>query len=118
MCGHYLQEKTRAYFAEMWLLFVVLLLQVSEKLPLKPVNVLYVAEDGLQLQLSEHVRVFTALTNVTLKVTQNQNADYTDRRHENSSNTGQQEVLDGLVISVKQMKLILNIILQKVDIRT
>lgn len=70
--SHYLQEKTRAYFTEMWLVFVVLLLQVSEKLPLKPVDVLYVAEDGFQLQLSEHVRVFTALTDVTLKVTQNQ----------------------------------------------
>lgn len=72
MSSHYLQEKTRAYFTEMWLVFVVLLLQVSEKLPLKPVDVLYVAEDGFQLQLSEHVRVFTALTDVTLKVTQNQ----------------------------------------------
>lgn len=67
VCGRYLQEKTRAYFTEMWLVFVVLLLQVSDKLPLKPVDVLYVAEDGLQLQLSEHVRVFTALTDVTLK---------------------------------------------------
>lgn len=72
MSSHYLQEKTRAYFTEMWLVFVVLLLQVSEKLPLKPIDVLYVAEDGFQLQLSEHVRVFTALTDVTLKVTQNQ----------------------------------------------
>lgn len=72
MSSHYLQEKTRAYFTEMWLVFVVLLLQVSEKLPLKPVDVLYVAEDGFQLQLSEHVRVFTALTDVTLKVTQKQ----------------------------------------------
>ena len=94
VCGHYLQEKTGAYFTEMWLVFVVLLLQVSEKLPLKPVDVLDVAEDGLQLQLSEHVRVFTALTDVTLKVTQTQHADYTDRRYENSSNTDQQEVLD------------------------
>ena len=97
MCGCYLQEKTGAYFTEMWLFFVVLLLQVSEELPLKPVDVLYVAEDGLQLQLGEHVGVFTALTDVTLKVTQNQYADYTDRSHENSSDTGQQEVLDGQV---------------------
>lgn len=67
MCGHYLHEKTRAYFTEMWLVFVVLLLQVSEKLPLKLVKILYVTEDGLQLQLSEHVRVFAALTDVTLK---------------------------------------------------
>lgn len=74
MCGHYLQEKTRAYFTEMWLVFVVIFLQASEKLPLKPVDVLYIAEDGRQLQLSEHVRVFTALTDVTLKVTQNQSA--------------------------------------------
>lgn len=51
----------------MRLVFVILLLQVSEKLPLEPVDVLYVAEDGLQLQLSEHVRVFAALTDVTLQ---------------------------------------------------
>lgn len=72
VCGHYLQEKARAYFTEMRLLFVVLLLQVFEKLSLKPVDVLYVAEDGLQLQLGEHVWMFTALTDVTLKVNQNQ----------------------------------------------
>lgn len=66
-CGQYLQEKTRAYLTEMWLVFVVLLLQVFEKLPLKSVDVLYVTEDCLQLRLSEHVRVFTALTDVTLK---------------------------------------------------
>lgn len=63
----YLQKKARAYFTEMRLVFVVFLLQVFEKLPLKPVDVFYVAEDGLQLQLSEHVWVFTALTDVTLK---------------------------------------------------
>ncbi|TNN88877.1 hypothetical protein EYF80_000755 [Liparis tanakae] len=45
---------------------------VFEKLPLEPVDVLYVAEDGLQLQLGEHVRVFTALADVTLQVAQNQ----------------------------------------------
>lgn len=49
MCGHYLQEKTGAYFTEMRLVFVIVLLQVSEKLPLKPVDIFYVAEDGLQL---------------------------------------------------------------------
>lgn len=54
----------------MWLVFVVLLLQVSEELPLKPVDVLNVAEDSLQLQLGEHVGVFTALADVTLKHTQ------------------------------------------------
>lgn len=67
MHGCYLQEKTRAYFTEMRLVFVVLLLQVSQKLPLKLVDVFYVAEDGLQLQLGKHVRVFTALADVTLK---------------------------------------------------
>lgn len=51
----------------MWLVFVVVPLQVFEKLPLKLVDVFYVAEDGVQLLLSEHVRVFTALTDVTLK---------------------------------------------------
>lgn len=51
----------------MWLLFVVLLLQVFEKLPLKLVNIFYVAEDGLQLQLGEHVLVFAALADVTLR---------------------------------------------------
>lgn len=112
-CGHYLQEKTGAYFTEMWLFFVVLLLQVSEKLPLKPVDVLYVTEDGLQLQLSEHVGVFTALTDVTLKVTQNQYADYTDRRYENSSNTGQQEVLDSQVTNTKYFTTICRHILER-----
>lgn len=51
----------------MWLLFVVLLLQVFEELPLKLVNIFDVAENGLQLQLGEHVRVFAALADVTLK---------------------------------------------------
>lgn len=60
----------------MWLVFIVLLLQVSEKLPLKPVDIFYVAEDGLQLLLSEHVWVFTALTDVTLKIAQNQHQKY------------------------------------------
>ncbi len=95
MCGCYLQEETRAYFTEMWLIFVVLLLQIFKKLPLKLVDVLYVAEDCLQLQLSEHVRVFTALTDVTLRVTQKHHANSTAKRYGNSSNTGQQEVLDG-----------------------
>lgn len=66
--AQYLQEETRAYFTEVWLVFVVLLFQVSEKLPLKPVDIFYVAEDGLQLRLSEHLWVFTALTDVTLKI--------------------------------------------------
>lgn len=66
-CDQYLQEETRANLTEMWLVFVVLLLQVFEKLPLEFVDVLYVTEDCLQLWLSEHVRVFTALTDVTLK---------------------------------------------------
>lgn len=69
----------------MWLLFVVLLLQVSEKLPLKLVDVFYVAEDGLQLQLGEHVRVFAALADVTLK----------ENRYSNASHAGQQGELVG-----------------------
>ena len=67
----YLQEKAGAYFTEMWLVFVVVLLQVFEKLPLKSVDVFYVAEDDLQLRLSEHFRVFTALADVTLKACTN-----------------------------------------------
>lgn len=63
----YLQQKTRAYLTDMWLLFVVLLLQVSEKLPLKLINIFYIAEDGLELQLGEHVWMFAALADVTLK---------------------------------------------------
>lgn len=55
----------------MRLVSVVLLFQVSEEHPLKSVDVLYVAEDGLQLRLSEHFRVFPALTNVTLKTSMN-----------------------------------------------
>lgn len=66
----YLEAKTGADIAEVWLLLVVVLLQLSEKLPLELVDVLDVAEDGLQLQLGEHVRVFATLTDVTLKVTQ------------------------------------------------
>lgn len=68
ICGRYLQEETGAYFAEVRLVFVVLPLQVFQKLPLKSVDVLYVAEDGLQLQLSEHLWVFATLTDVTLEV--------------------------------------------------
>lgn len=51
----------------MRLLFVALLLQVSEELPLKLVNIFDVAENGLQLQLGEHVRMFAALADVTLE---------------------------------------------------
>lgn len=69
--GCYLQEKTGAYFTEMWLLLVVLLLQFSKELPLKLVDVFNVTEDGFQLQLSEHVGVFAALTDVTLQHKQN-----------------------------------------------
>lgn len=64
----YMLEKAGAYFAEVWLLFVVVLLQVSEKLLLEPVDVFDVAEDSLQLGLREHVRVLEALTDVALKV--------------------------------------------------
>lgn len=56
------------------MVFVVLLLQVSEELPVKPVDLLDVAEDGLQLELSEHVWVFAALTDVTLRRTVKQNS--------------------------------------------
>lgn len=65
------------------MLFVIFLLQVSEKLPLKLVNIFYVAENGLQLQLGEHVWMFVALADVTLK----------ENGIKNVSNTGQQEVL-------------------------
>lgn len=51
----------------MRLTFVVLLLQVSEELPLEFVDVFNVAEDGFQLQLGKHFWVFTTLPNVTLK---------------------------------------------------
>lgn len=64
----------------MWLLFVILLLQVSEKLPLKLVNIFYVAENGLQLQLGEHVWMFAALADVTLKENRIKNASNTDQR--------------------------------------
>lgn len=64
----------------MWLLFVILLLQVSEKLPLKLVNIFYVAENGLQLQLGEHVWMFAALADVTLKGNRIKNASNTDQR--------------------------------------
>lgn len=67
----------------MWLLFVMLLLQVSEKLPLKLVNIFYVAENGLQLQLGEHVWTFAALADVTLK----------EYGIKNDSHADQQEVL-------------------------
>lgn len=64
----------------MWLLFVVLLLQVSEKLPLKLVNIFDVAENGLQLQLSEHVWVFAALADVTLEESGIKNGRNTDQQ--------------------------------------
>jgi len=88
MHGHNLQEKAGAYFTEMWLFFVVLLLQFSEELPLKFVDVFYVAEDRLQLKLSKHVGVFAALTDVALQRTSKQTV-YTDRRHGNSFNSDQ-----------------------------
>lgn len=78
----YLQQKTRAYLAEMGLLFVVLLLQVSEKLPLELVNVFYVAENGLQLQLGEHVWMFAALADVTLKESSSQSGSSTHQQEE------------------------------------
>lgn len=68
----------------MWLVFVVLFLQIFKKLPLKDVDVFDVAENGLQLHIGEHIRVFPALTDVALK-----RADKTPH----NSNTGQQMVL-------------------------
>lgn len=61
-------EEAGAYFAEVRLVFVVVLLQVSEELLLELVDVFDVAEDGLQLEIREHVRVLAALTDVALKV--------------------------------------------------
>lgn len=79
-------EKAGAYFAEVRVVFVVVLLQVSEELPLELVDVFDVAEDGLQLELREHVRVLEALTDVALKVAKQQNSD-------DVSHFEQQEVL-------------------------
>lgn len=68
-------EKAGAYFTEVRLVFVVVLLQVSEELLLELVDVFDVAEDGLQLELCEHVRVLVALTDVALKVRKKQTQD-------------------------------------------
>lgn len=51
----------------MRLFFVELLLQAFQELPLEPVDVFDVAEDGTKLLLSEHVRPLTALLDVTLR---------------------------------------------------
>lgn len=67
MHGHNLHEEAGADFTEMRFFLVVLLLQFSDELPLESVDVFYVAENCLQLQLCEHAGVFPALTNVTLK---------------------------------------------------
>lgn len=67
--GNNLQEKAGADFAQIRLLFVVFFFQISKELPLKQVNISNVAEDNLQLLLGEHVRVFPALTDVSLKHT-------------------------------------------------
>lgn len=80
----------------MWLVFVVLLLHVSEKLLLKLVDILYVAEDGFQLRLSEHVWVFAALADVTLWDNRNHYIR-ADMNHGNNSNADQQEVPEGRV---------------------
>lgn len=64
----YLQKKTGAYFTEIWLVFIILFLKVFKKLPLKFVNIFNVAEDYLQLWLSKHIWMFTALAYVTLKM--------------------------------------------------
>lgn len=79
-------EKAGAYGAEVRLVFVVVLLQVSEKLPLELEDVFDVAEDGLQLELREHVRALEALTDVALKVA-------TKKDGKDISNFDQQEVL-------------------------
>lgn len=79
------------------MVFVVLLLQVSKELPLKLVDILYVAEDRLQLELSEHVREFTALTDVTLEK-ENRQYSHTVLSPKNSSDPGLQEVLRSYLV--------------------
>ena len=66
MCAHVFQEAA-ADLAEVRLVFVELLLQALEELPLEAVDVLDVPEDGAQLLLCEHVRPLAALLDVTLQ---------------------------------------------------
>lgn len=71
LSGPYVLEKAGAYFTEVRLVFVAVLFQVPEELPLELVDVFNVAEDDLQLELCEHVRVLVALTDVALEVGKN-----------------------------------------------
>ena len=60
-------QEAAADLAQVRLVFVELLLQALEELPLEAVDVLDVPEDGAQLLLCEHVRPLAALLDVTLK---------------------------------------------------
>lgn len=91
-------EKAGAYFAEVRLVFVVVLLQVSEELPLELVDLFDVAENGLQLEVCEHVRALVALTDVALKVGRKKTKPQRHFRFD------QQEVLQSSQYKTKQTK--------------
>lgn len=59
-------EEAAADLAEVWLLFVELLLQTFQKLPLESVDFFNVAKDGTKLLFGEHVCPLAALFDVTL----------------------------------------------------
>lgn len=60
-------QEARSYLAEVGVVIVVLLLQVSHKAHLKPVDVFNVPKDDLQLLIAEHVPSFSALLQVALQ---------------------------------------------------
>lgn len=60
-------EEAAADLAEVRLLFVKLLFQVFQELPLESVDVFNVAKDGAKLLLVEHVCPLAALFDITLR---------------------------------------------------
>lgn len=66
-------KEAAADLAEVWLLLVELLLQPFQELPLEPVDLLNVAEDGTELLFCEHICPLAALFDVTLWGKKNKN---------------------------------------------
>lgn len=60
-------EETAANLAEVRLLFVKLLFQIFQELPLESVDIFNVAKDGTKLLLCEHVCPLAALLDITLR---------------------------------------------------
>ena len=60
-------QEAGSYLAEVGVVIIVLLLQVSHKAHLKPVDVFNVPKDDLKLLIAEHVPSLAALLQVALQ---------------------------------------------------